>query len=387
MTAGMTTVGMATSGTGIFYDGLTSERHKVTVDIVRSFIVASGPDGAVKAQWRLDEVYPLATSNDVLRIGLASAKVAARLEIHDSELAAALLSRLKKTDRSGMTDRRTRFKVVAYSLVAIATLVSSAVWGVPLLAERIAPHLPLAWEIRLGNAMDTQVRHTLDESNGKRPFECAAGDAARDTQKTAAARDAFRKLIASLERAADLPLPLQAGMVRRRDVNAITLPGGRVYVFEGLLNSANGVDEIAGVIGHELGHVAHRDGTKAVLEAAGLSVLFGMLLGDFSGGSAVVVAARTVLQTAYSRKAEAAADEFGARLMYKVGGDPNALGAILLRISGKPGMAPHFLLDHPEAQERADAIAKVGRPSPVQALLTPAEWTALKSICIEDKPK
>ena len=67
--------------------------------------------------------------------------------------------------------------------------------------------------------------------------------------------------------------------------------------------------------------------------------------------------------------------------MYKVGGDPHALGAILLRISGKPGAAPHFLLDHPEAQERADAIARIAQPSPLRALLTPPEWNALKSIC------
>jgi Zn-dependent protease with chaperone function len=110
-------------------------------------------------------------------------------------------------------------------------------------------------------------------------------------------------------------------------------------------------------------------------------LLFGMLLGDFTGGGAVVIATRTVLQTAYSRQAEAAADEFGARLMYKVGGDPHALGTILLRISGKPGAAPHFLLDHPEAQERADAIDRIPQPTPIGALLTPAEWSALKSIC------
>jgi Zn-dependent protease with chaperone function len=374
---------MTTNGTGIFYDGLTSDRHKVALYVAGDAIEIRAADGAVKARWRLDEVYPLATSNDVLRIGVASAKVAARLEIHDSELAAALLARLKSTDRSGLTDRGTRLKVVAYSLAAIASLVGGAVWGVPLLADRIAPLLPLAWEIQLGEAIDGQVRRSIDPSNGKKPFECAAGDAA----ETAAAGDAFKKLVASLEAVAELPLPLRARVVRSHDVNAITLPGGRVYVFEGLLAKAENVDEVAGVIGHEIGHVLHRDGTKAVLEAAGLSLLFGTLLGDFTGGTAVIVAAKKVMQTAYSRSTEAAADEFGARLMYKVGGDPRALGAILVRVSDKPGIGPHFLLDHPEAQERADAIAKIGQPSPMKALLTPAEWNALKGICIEDKTR
>jgi Zn-dependent protease with chaperone function len=374
---------MTTTGTGIFYDGLTSDRHKVAVDITGDAIEVKAADGTVLVRWGFADVYPLATSNNVLRIGNAGARVAARLEIHDQAMVAALLARLKRTDRTGMTDGRTRLKVVAYSLAAIATLVGGAIWGVPLLADRIAPHLPIALEIRLGEAIDAQVREALDTTRGRTPFECTG-----DTGQAATGRAAFKKLVTALEQAAHLPLPLRAVVVRRSDVNAITLPGGRVYVFDGLLTKAEKVDEVAGVIGHEIGHVAHRDGTKAVLETAGLSLLFGMLLGDFTGGGAVVIAARTVLQTSYSRTAEAAADDFGAHLMYKVGGDPRALGAILVRISGHPDMVPHFLLDHPQAEERASAIARIGQPSPTKALLTPAEWTALKSICAgEDKPR
>ncbi len=44
---------------------------------------------------------------------------------------------------------------------------------------------------------------------------------------------------------------------------------------------------------------------------------------------------------------------------------------------------PHFLLDHPAAQERADAIANIAQPSPMAALLSPPEWEALKIICTE----
>jgi Zn-dependent protease with chaperone function len=374
---------MTTSGTGIFYDGLTSDRRKVAVEIGGDAIEVRTPDGALLAQWRFADISPLAAPAGVLRIGLANANAAARLEIHDQALAAALLARTKPSDQTGLTDRRTRAEVVAYSVAAIATLVGGAIWGVPLIADRIAPHLPVALEMHLGATVDTQVRQALGASTGGKPLECGAGDSPR----AVAARAALAKLVAALEAAAELPLPVRTLVVRHADVNAITLPGGRIYVFEGLLKKADSVDEVAGVLGHEIGHVAHRDGTKSVLEAAGLSLLFGMLLGDFTGGSAVAVATRTVLQTAYSRTAEAAADEFGARLMNKVGGDPQALGAILLRISGTAAAMPHFLLDHPAAQERADAIAKTAQPSPMGALLSPPEWEALKSICTEEAVK
>jgi predicted Zn-dependent protease len=370
---------MTTSGTGIFYDGLTSDRRKVAVEIGGDAIAVRAGDGALLAQWRFADISPPTASAGVLRIGLAAAKAAARLEIHDQALAAALIARTKPADRTGLTDRRTRTKVVALSLAAVATLVGGAIWGVPFIADRIAPHLPVALEMRLGAAVDAQVRQALGASAGGKPLECGAGDSPR----AVAARAALAKLVATLEGAAGLPLPVRTLVVRHADVNAITLPGGRIYVFDGLLNKADSVDEVAGVLGHEIGHVAHRDGTKSVLEAGGLSLLFGMLLGDFTGGGAVVVATRTVLQTAYSRTAEAAADEFGASLMYKVGGDPQALGAILLRISGTAAVMPHFLLDHPAAQARADAIAKIAQPSPMGALLSPPEWEALKRICTE----
>jgi Zn-dependent protease with chaperone function len=373
---------MTTSGTGIFYDGLTSDRREVAVEIGGDAIEVRTPGGALRARWRYADISPLATSAGVLRIGLANTTVAARLEIHDQALAAALLARTKPSDQTGLTDRRTRAKVVAWSLAAIAVLVGGAIWGVPSLADRVAPHLPAAVEMRLGAAIDAQVRQTLGTSTGGKAFECGAGD----SPHAVAARAAFAKLVSALEAAAGLPLPLRALVVRRADVNAITLPGGHIYVFDGLLNKANSVDEVAGVLGHEIGHVAHHDGTKSVLQTAGLSLLFGMLLGDFTGGGAVIIAAKTTLQTAYSRTAEAAADEFGARLIYKVGGDPQALGAVLLRISGSSGRAaavPHFLLDHPAAQERADAIAKIAKPAAMGALLTPPEWEALKSICTE----
>ena len=106
-------------------------------------------------------------------------------------------------------------------------------------------------------------------------------------------RAALDKMVHRLEAAATLPMPLQIAVVRRDEANAIALPGAQLYVFRGLIAKADNADEVAGVIAHEIGHVAHRDGTRSVLQAGGLSLLFGMLLGDFVGGGAVVIAAKS----------------------------------------------------------------------------------------------
>jgi len=126
----------------------------------------------------------------------------------------------------------------------------------------------------------------------------------------------------------------------------------------------------------------HRDGTRSIVQAAGLSFLFGMLLGDFVGGSAVVIGARAVLQSSYSREVEGAADRYGVGLMSRAGGDPRALGVILDRIAGAihPGM--EILSDHPDTKARVAVIkALATSSSPPQPLLEPSEWAALKRIC------
>jgi Zn-dependent protease with chaperone function len=247
--------------------------------------------------------------------------------------------------------------------------------GVPLIASRITPLIPLSAEYRLGQAVDAQVRAMLDTQKTGKPFECggAAGEKA--------GRSALDKVVARLESAAALPIPLHVNVVRRKEANAFALPGGTIYVFEGLINKADSADELAGVIAHELGHVAHRDGTRSVLQSAGLSFLFGMVLGDFVGGGAVVIAARSVLSSAYSREVEADADRFGVDLMNKIGRDGRALGTVLQRISGtiEPGVT--ILADHPDTKARVVAIDLRGVAPSGASLVSAPEWTALKQIC------
>jgi len=106
-----------------------------------------------------------------------------------------------------------------------------------------------------------------------------------------------------------------------------------------------------------------------------------ILLGDFVGGGAVVIAAKSILQSSYTREAETAADAYGAGLMNKAGGDARALAVILDKIGGatEPGMK--ILLDHPETKARVAAINRLATTQAPSAFLDPAEWSALKQIC------
>jgi predicted Zn-dependent protease len=243
------------------------------------------------------------------------------------------------------------------------------------LASRIIPFVPLAVDRKLGDEIDKNVRGSLDTQHLGAAFVCGTAPS------ELAGRAALDKLVGKLEAVAALPFALNVEVVRRAEPNAMALPGGHVYVDDGLIAKAQTADELAGVLAHEIGHVAHRDGTRTVLQTAGLSFLFGMMLGDFVGGGAVVIAARTVLKSSYSRRVEAAADAYSVNVMQQAGGDPHALAAILQRIVGDKNEGMKLLLDHPETKDRIaaiDAVAVTGAPTP---LLDAADWSALKQIC------
>jgi len=367
---------MRVSGTGIYFDGATSARRAVRVELSGGgILIRDAEDRDMLARWPFGELDHVAAPDGVLRLGWSGSRKLARLEIRDPALAQAIDEASVPVDRSGMTAQRGRLKVIAWSLAATVSLLLAGIFGVPALANQIAPLVPLRVERMLGEAVDTQARKLLDKGPAGRPFECGAGPG--ETQGHAA----LSRLTARLEAAAGLAIPLEIRVVRRGEANAIALPGGHIYVFEGLIDKSESADELAGVIAHEIGHLAHRDGTRSIVQAAGLSFLFGMLLGDFVGGGAVVIGARAVLQSSYSREVESAADRYGVELVGRAGGNPRALGAVLNRIAGAnhPGM--EILRDHPDTKARVKVIDDLASTMPSQPLLEPAEWHALKRIC------
>jgi Zn-dependent protease with chaperone function len=373
----MTTTGELVKGPGFYFDGTSSARHDVTVEAAPQAVRIYDASGVMLAEWPYADLRAQSAPDKVMRLRRAGGPELARLELRDPALIAKIDDYADSLDRTGATERRLRMKVIGWTIMAAVSLVLVGVWGLPALSDRIAPLIPLSAEQRLGAAMDKQVRAMIDPGQTDRPFECGAADAEK------AGRAALDRLISRLEIAAGLPIPLKAAAVRKADANAIALPGGHIYVFEGLIRQARTPDELAGVVAHEIGHVAHRDGTRSLLQAAGLSFLFGMLLGDFTGGGLVVIAARTVVQSAYSRDVETAADRYSVGLMTRAHGDPRALAAILDRVAGGPAPGSKILLDHPQTRDRVVAInaAADATPGTIEPLLPAADWAALKRIC------
>lgn len=354
----------ATQPDTTFYDGLSSRRRNVELRLGPALEILE--DGQVLTTWPWEWIRRADSARAALRLRSANGAELARLDIWNQQLADAIAARCPRLNANDAGEQHSTWRIVGWSLAAAASIVMVTIFGVPYAADRIAPLLPQSFENRLGGMVDGQVKVIF----GRR--ECNAGEGQK----------AFDKLVAKLEAAGEMRAPLRAAVLDSRIPNAIALPGGKVYLFRGLLNAARDPDEIAGVLGHELGHVHHRDGMRRLLQTGGSSFLLGLLFGDVTGAGAVIIATRQLLDASYSREAETRADSFAIDVMRALQRPPQPMGELLLRITGKQGgKALDIFASHPFSEDRlarmkAQAPARIGPP-----LLDAAEWKALKEIC------
>src|SRR5207302_3961859 len=163
---------------------------------------------------------------------------------------------------------------------------------------------------------------------------------------------ALKKLVNRLQTAAQLPIAPEPAVLHSKMANAFALPGGRVYVLWQLLDKSETPDELAGVLAHELGHVAHRDGLRRLIRDGGTSFLVGLMFGDVTGSGAVLMAGRAVLSASYGRDDESRADAFAVAVLHRLGRPTAPLGELLTRITGGHAEGPSLLRDHPLTPER-----------------------------------
>ena len=160
--------------------------------------------------------------------------------------------------------------------------------------------------------------------------------------------------------------PYQFKIVNDTAINAFALPGGFVYVNRGALEAADTEAQIAGVIAHEIGHVALRHGTNQASKAYAAQIplaLLGGALGNNSVGGVLaqlgVSFATSSLLLKYSRDAESQADLMGTQILYDSGYDPRAMVEFFEKIQAESkGRAIQFLSDHPNPENRISNVQR-----------------------------
>jgi Zn-dependent protease with chaperone function len=168
-------------------------------------------------------------------------------------------------------------------------------------------------------------------------------------------------------------------VVNAKEINAFALPGGPMYVNSGMITAAKTEDEMAGVMAHELSHVALRHGTAQVTKAqkyqtlSGIMGIGGQVLGGPIGSIAQMGAQGVgVYLLKFSREYETEADLLGARIMSQAGYDPRELANMFKTIESQAGGGgPSFLSDHPSPKDRYAKINQEAQALQINTAATP----------------
>src|SRR5215510_1074825 len=153
--------------------------------------------------------------------------------------------------------------------------------------------------------------------------------------------------------------PFYFKIVNDRSINAFALPGGPVYIHRGAIEAADNEAQLAGVIGHEMGHVILRHGTNQATKAQlgqGAVGILGAVLGGNAGQIAQVgggfLASSVLLK--YSREAESEADLVGTQTLYDLGYDPKAMAEFFDKLAKehKGTKTEEFFSNHPIPENR-----------------------------------
>ncbi|HEV7475825.1 MAG TPA: M48 family metallopeptidase [Pyrinomonadaceae bacterium] len=188
----------------------------------------------------------------------------------------------------------------------------------------------------------------------------------------------------------DAKIPFTIKVIDSDEVNAFALPGGFFYVNKGLLLVADNEAEVAGVMAHEIAHVAARHAvenqTKASLMeylAMGTSIFLGGIPGMVFQNTAGLGMLGIFMK--FSRGAEEEADKLGVQYMYAAGYDPSAMATMFEKLETKnkkkPGLISRAFASHPAPPDRrASALALAARfPEHDEYVISTSEFQRVKS--------
>jgi predicted Zn-dependent protease len=206
--------------------------------------------------------------------------------------------------------------------------------------------------------------------------------------RDAAVRDYVSRLGQQLSRhASGEKYPYTFSTADYRELNAFALPGGPVWIYRGVLASAQSEAQVAGVLAHEIAHIAQRHSARQITKGAvanGLVGLIGALIGNDGAGAAAAQLAANMTASGvmlkFSRDDERQADREGLAILQRAGYDPRGMLEFMQLLAAQQGRSPgsvaEFLSTHPDPASRVRELEPlVGAES---GRRTSAQFTDMK---------
>lgn len=344
-------------------DGETARRHDVSLTYANKLLIISDNEGRCLSTWEVGMIASLDQISPQQPFLLScSSKGNARLKIEGEATKVWLfnmlpgLARRNEYKKENQLAIRLSICVVALSLLAYFTL--------PLMTDYVVRFIPESWE-----------RETFKGSGIEIAKQFGAKAICTDEQGQELLQGLVGRLIGD-----DKAKFVFVRVVDHKMVNAFATPGREIIVMRGLIDKAKTVDEVVGVLAHELGHVEERHPMEATVRGAGLIFVISL----FSGGDFADFAG-LLAQTSYSRDHERDADRFALDVLKKANIRTDGLADFFEKLdkeNHKFEKVMQLISTHPMSNERAEMMrAYKGGEVALSAL----NWTQLKKICSQQK--
>ncbi|MGK7929573.1 MAG: M48 family metallopeptidase [Spirulina sp.] len=142
-------------------------------------------------------------------------------------------------------------------------------------------------------------------------------------------------------------------------INAIAIPGDSIIIYRGLLTEVRSENELMMILGHELGHFAHRDHLRGLGNALLMRILLTYFFGDLGSLKSGVDLVNAIAKAQFSQKQETQADRFGLELLYQYYGHVAGATDFFESLSQQPQVNIPFLSTHPSSRKRVKQLQKL----------------------------
>lgn len=164
------------------------------------------------------------------------------------------------------------------------------------------------------------------------------------------------------------------------EINAFTIPGGRIYVFKGLLKFCDSAEHLAAVLAHEMGHIEKRHTVSKLVKEFGLKIIFSMAM----GGDSVLFSelGQTLLSSKFDRSQEKEADQFALELLENTQISPTSIASFFRKLNRENldyNEKMEFLMTHPHNNSRIKTSLEYETENNFTPKLLDIDWDRIKN--------
>ncbi len=229
-------------------------------------------------------------------------------------------------------------------LLGIFTFIIAIIIGfASLLVDWVITNIPVSWEQKLGSI----IVPIYEEK-------------AKASPQQEILNNLLDRLESQLDDQASEKRDYRVIYIPEKTVNAFAIPGDVIGIFEGLVKEVKSENELMMILGHELGHFAHRDHLRGLGRTLAIRVAIASIFGDngsLANSAGVII--ETISNTSYSQSQEYQADEFGLILLNKTYGHVAGATDFFNNLKEKEKLNWDFFSSHPASEKRVKRLQKL----------------------------